>query len=142
MTTTIPTPSTLFGKRKAPVVPRPPKIETPQIAAPLDLSEPGVIVRPGMVETLDENVTHDGVVKAKHLKPGQRVRPFVNGKARGGERIVGSTERVQGGAYVKITWASPHSPSEHKAAYRWFDQSLVGTPVVVLKPGFVSYEEV
>lgn len=135
---TVPTPSTIFANRKAPVVPAPPA----RTAAPIDVNEPGTIVRPGMVEVLDENVTHDGVVKAKHLQRGQRVRPYVRGQARGSERVVGSVERTQGGAFVKITWASPHSPEERAASYRFFDEALVGTPMVVRKPGFVAYQEV
>lgn len=135
--TTTPSPLAVFANRKAPVLPAP-----PQIAAPIALDEPGTIVRPGMVEALDENVPHDGVVKAKHLKRGQRVKPFVHGEARGSERIVGKVERLQGGSIVKITWASAHAPEERKAAYRFFDESLVGTPTIVRKPGFVAYKEV
>lgn len=137
MTTTVPTPAAIFANRKAPVIPA-----APQIAAPIALAEPGNIVRPGMVEVLDESVPHDGVVKAKHLKRGQRVRPFVHGEARGSERIVGRVERIQGGAMVKITWASPHAPEERAASYRFFNEALVGTPSLVRKPGFVAYQEV
>lgn len=134
--TTIPSPSTLFANRKAPVMPA-----RPQIAAPIALEEPGTVVRPGMIEVLDENVLHDGVVKAKHLLRGQRVRPYVHGEARGSERIIAKVERIQGGSMVRITYASAHAPEERKAAYRFFDESLVGTPMVVRKPGFVAYQE-
>lgn len=137
MTTTIPTPSAVFANRKAPVIPAP-----PQISAPIALEEPGNIVRPGMVEVLDESVPHDGVVKAKHLRRGQRVRPYVHGEARGSERIVGKVERIQGGSFVRITWASPHAPEERAASYRFFDEALVGTPSLVSKPAFVAYQEV
>ena len=136
MTTIIPSPSTVFANRKATVLPAP-----PQIAAPIALEEPGTIVRPGMVKVLDEDLLHDGVVKAKHLKRGQRVKPYVHGEARGSERVIGNVERIQGGSMVKITYASPHAPEERKAAYRFFDETLVGTPVVVRKPGFVAYSE-
>ncbi|NUS02010.1 MAG: hypothetical protein HOV97_05535 [Nonomuraea sp.] len=135
-TTSIPTPSAVFAKRKAPALP-----PRPQIVAPISLDEPGTIVRPGMIEVLDDDLKHDGAVKAKHLKRGQRVRPLVHGEPRGSERVVGKVERIQGGAFVRITWASPHAPEERKAAYRFHDESLVGGPVIVRKPGFVAYQE-
>jgi hypothetical protein len=140
MTTTVPTPA-IFAGRKQAVVPSAPQ-RPARIAATINTAEPGTIVRPGLVDEVIEEI-HDGVIKTKNLEKGQRVRPFVHGEARGGERIVERTERLQGGAIVRVTWASKHAPSEHKAAYRWFDESLVGVIVekVVQKPGFVSYQE-
>lgn len=141
--TTIPNPLAVFGNRKAPAIPA-----RPQVAAPVDLADPGVIVRPGLVPQVLADVTHDGVVKAKHLQRGQRVRPFVRDRKtgeqapRGSERIVGSVKRVQGGAFVEITWASAHSTETRPAAYRFHDEALVGGPVVVHAPGFVAYQEV
>lgn len=142
-TTATPNPLAVFGNRKAPAMPA-----RPQIAAPIDLTDPGTIVRPGLVEVVADDVVHDGVVKAKHLKRGQRVRPFVRDREtgeqspRGSERIVGSVERIQGGAFVKITWASAHSAETRPASYRFFDEALVGGPVVINVPGFVAYQEV
>ena len=141
--TMTPNPLAVFGNRKARILPA-----APQIAAPIALEDPGTIVRPGTVEVISEEITHDGVVKAKHLKRGQRVRPFVRDRKtgeqapRGSERIVGSIERVEGGSFVQITWASPHAPERRPAAYRFHDESLVGGPVIVRKPGFVAYREV
>ena len=135
-----PTPA-IFATRKKPVVPAAPQ-RPARISATIDTTEPGTIVRPGLVPEIIESI-HDGVVKSKHLERGQRVRPFVHGEARGSERIVANVERLQGGAVVRVTWASAHAPSEHKAAYRWFDESLVGVVVehIVRKPGFVNYQE-
>jgi hypothetical protein len=67
------------------------------------------------------------VIKAKHLKRGQIVRPFLHGEPKGSPRIVDTVLRL--GATVSITFSSPHPPVEVKAAYRYYDESLVGTPV-------------
>jgi len=136
----VPTPA-IFANRKRAVTPAAPQ-RPARISATIDLAEPGTIVRPGLVPEIVENI-HDGVVKTKHLERGQRVRPYVHGQPRGGERIVANVERLQGGAVVRVTWASLHAPSEHPAAYRWFDESLVGVIVeqIVRKPGFVNYQE-
>ena len=137
---TTPTPSTLaaFAKKRA----VPPAPSVPKIAAIIEPSDPGNIVRPGLRHEVIEEV-HNGVVKTKHLRVGQRVRPFVHGQPRGGERIVAKTTRQDGGAMVEVEWASGHPTSQHKAAYRWYDASLDGATVqrVVAKPGFVSYQE-
>lgn len=109
--TTTPNPATVFGNRKPALIAAP--VDTTEIAAPHDPT------------------THDGIVKAKHLGSvkGQEVRAYLNGAPRGGVRVVGSVERIDDGAMVRITWSSAHTPSEHKAAYRWFVPSLVGTPI-------------
>lgn len=135
------TPSPTLLARKKVAVPAPPPQPQPALVVKID-NDPGHIVRPGLV---DEVVTtiHTGVVKTKHLRRGQRVRPFVHGEPRGGERIVEKVRRLEDGAEVEVTWASGHGVTTHKAAYRWHDASLVGTEVqhVVKAPGFVAYEE-
>lgn len=111
MSATTPNPATVFGNRK------------PMIAAPINASE---------VATPHDPTKHDGIVKAKHLESvakGLEVRAYLNGAPRGGVRVVESVERLGDGATVRITWSSAHAPSEHKAAYRWFVPSLVGTPI-------------
>lgn len=108
-TTTIPNPATVFGARKA----------APQLAAPVDTTAPAAPHDP---------TKHDGVVKSKHLKKGQVVRAWNSEHGpRGGERTVESIERLGDGAMVRVHWSSAHAPSEHKAAYRWFDAALAGT---------------
>lgn len=135
-------------------------------AQPVKPGDPGRIVRPGTVEVLSDTETHDGVVKAKTLVLGQRVRPWLHGEPKGGERIVGKirslkaeeaaellnaagtlkepieAKALKNGDYVQITWASAHVPEIRKAAYRFFDKDLVGTPLVVKQAALVAYEQV
>lgn len=128
MTTTTPNPAQVFGSRK---------IEAPQtaITAVVEPSDHSKLVRPGLVTS-----QHDGVVKAKQLKPGQKVRAFLQGAPRGAERVVGKVTRLGDGAMVQIEWASGQPTSEYKAAYRWHDASLEGSPIS--KPALVAYQEV
>lgn len=136
---TMPTPATIFANKKRPPLPAAP---TPAVIAKVEPADPGKLVRPGLVdEVLD--VIHDGVVKTKHLKRGQRVRPYLHGAARGSERVVDKVERLDDGAMVRVSFASAHPTQEFKAAYRWYDESLDGATIqhVVKKPGFVSYQE-
>lgn len=139
-----PNPKAVFGNRKAPVIPAPP-VHTPVVVAQVQPIEPGQIVRPGYVDAIETSI-HDGVVKAKHLQKGQRVRAYLHGKPQGGERIVQNVTRVPDtdGALVEIEWASGHPTSQHKAAYRWHDASLVGTSVdrIVKQPALIAYQEV
>ena len=127
--TAVPTPA-IFAK-KAPLV------------AKVSPSEPAKIVRPGTAEDVVTSV-HDGVVKTKHLKPGQSVRAFVRGEPRGSVHVVSKIERLEGGALWRVEFSSGHPTLEYKAAYRWFDESLVGSVVqhVVKRPALVAYEEV
>lgn len=135
--TSTPTPATLFGNRKAATVP-PAPVRTPQQIAVINPTDPGKRVTLGLV---DEVVTtlHDGVVKTKHLERGQRVRAFVKGEPRGGERIVDTVTKIEDGEYWHVTFASPHPAMDYKAAYRWYDASLKGTevPHLVKRQGFV-----
>lgn len=130
---TIPTPM-IFANRKAPL-PEPPVIKVLAVVEPQD---PGKVVTLG---TRDDVVTtvHTGVVKTKHLKRGQRVRPFVHGEARGSERVVGKVTKIDDGAFWHVEWASAHPAQDYRAAYRWFDEALAGADVqhVVKVPAFV-----
>jgi len=116
-----PTPAALVGlKRHASIA------STTQIAAQVTETAPGKIVRP--VQTAEAvNEIHDGVIKARQLKPGQTVRPYLHGSPRGSERVVETVTRVEDGAMVEITYSSPHPAAKVKAAYRFYDASLVGT---------------
>lgn len=125
MTQTPPNPATVFANRK---------IET-QVVADLTPSDHVKIVRPGRITG-----HHDGVVKAKHLKPGQTVRAFLHGEARGGERTVGTVKRIEDGAFVEVEWSSGHPTATYKAAYRWYDEKLAGK--TISKPALVDYQEV
>lgn len=128
MSATTPNPMTVFGARKAPAV-------TTAIAAVVTPNEPGKIVRPGLVTS-----EHDGVVKAKHVKKGQKVRAFIHGKAVGGERVVGKVTRIDDGASVEIEWASGHPTAQYKAAYRFHDAALQGS--AIKRPALIAYQEV
>lgn len=134
---TIPTPATLFANRRGPVAP--PPAPAPRIVAQIQAADPGKVVTLGLVDTVVETA-HDGVVKTKNLLPGQRVRAFIRGEARGGERIVKNVTKVDDGAVWHVEFASAHPDQDYKAAYRWYDESLVGTTVqhVVKSPGFVA----
>lgn len=90
---------------------------------------------PGQVMTLGTRVVeqvaiHDGVIRAKHLRPGQVVRAWLHGAPRGGEREVATVESFDNGSMVRITWATPHPVSEVKAAYRYYDKALEGQQIV------------
>ena len=95
-------------------------------------------VRPGIV-TEEKTVINDGIVKAKNLKPGQVVRPYLNGEARGAAKVVDKVERLGDGAFVRVSYSSAHQTVEVKAGYRFYDESLDGKPekVTVKRPGFV-----
>jgi hypothetical protein len=125
-------PSPMIMKNR-PVAPKRP--EVPQVVAKVDPAEPAKVVRPGLALTYGK---HHGIVKTKQLQPGQRVRPFLHGEPRGGERIVETVTKLDDGAMVEITWASGHPTATYKAAYRWFDADLVGTPVAYVAPAFVA----
>jgi hypothetical protein len=101
------------------------------------------LVRPGLREQVVE-VLHDGVIKAKTLKSGQKVRAFLHGAPRGGERTVSKVTRSQDGATVIVEFSSPHPTTEYKAAYRFYDATLVDTVVRHIEkvPALVAYEEV
>lgn len=99
---------------------------TAQITAELS---PGQVVTLGS-RTVEQVIVHDGVIRAKHLKPGQVVRAWLHGEPRGGERQVESVESIEGGAMVRITWATEHPVSEVKAAYRYHDKTLEGQRTV------------
>lgn len=138
---TAPTPALLAALAKKPAaVPARPVL--PRLAVDLEPAEPAKIVRPGTRKQIVEFVS-DGVFKTKHLMVGQRVRPYVHGQPRGGERIVAKVERQNNGATYKVTWASGHGVTEHAAAYRWFDASMVGETLqrVVPVAALVAYEE-
>lgn len=130
----IPTPA-LLAKR-----PTLAQAQTQQVVAALD---PSQRARPGLVSTVVQTI-HTGEVRTKHLVAGQSVRPLVRGQAMGAERVVESITKIENGAFWRITWSTPHVPQVCKAAYRWHDESLVGSVVqtVVQKPGFVAYQEV
>lgn len=101
------------------------------------------IVRPGMRDVEVFSI-HDGVVKAKHLKPGMSVRPYVHGEPRGAERVIKNVSRVGDGANVLIECESGFDPQERPAAYRWYCEALDGATVsrTVKTPALVPYQEV
>lgn len=113
------------------------------LAAHIDPEHDARLVRPGTRDVLTYD-THDGVVKAKHLKPGMTVRAFLHGRPCGGERVVESVERIDDGAMVRVAFSSPHPATEYKAAYRFYVEELAGQPIpkTVQVPALVPYEEV
>lgn len=135
------TPSPLMFAKPRPPKPLPPRPE-PQIIAAIEPTDPGNVVTLGLVPELVESL-HDGVVKTKQLKRGQRVRPFVHGKPCGGERIVERVTKVDNGAVWHVEFATAHPAQDFKAAYRWHDESLVGTTrqEIIKVPGFVPAHE-
>lgn len=133
---TVPNPSVMARLKAKPVV--------KAIVVDVTPSQPAKgLVRPGF-ETVVHIDAHDGVIKAKHVKKGMKVRAYVHGKPSGGERVVDTVERSKDGSMVTISFSSPHPTTEYKAAYRFFVQTLVGTPVerVTQVPALVAYEEV
>ena len=114
-----------------------------KIVADLDPAAKAKVVRPGTrkVRTMS---THDGVVKAKHLKPGMEVRAWLHGEPKGGVRVVESVERSEDGAMVRVAFATPHPTTDYKAAYRFFVEALFGMPIESYEtvPALVAYEEV
>ena len=80
-------------------------------------------------------VLHDGVVKTKHLRPGQRVRPCIYGVPRSSERTVESVTRLGDGSWCHVTFSSPHPAADFKAAYRWHDASLAGQTIEIVEIG-------
>lgn len=107
---------------------KPVSAPTTAVVADVQPEQRAKIVRPGP--------THDGVVKAKQLKEGMKVRAFLHGQPRGGERVVKSVEKIDDGAMVRVTFSSAHPPADYKAAYRFHCEALVR------EPAFVAYEEV
>lgn len=130
----VPTPA-IFANRKAPVVPAPP---VTRVIAAIEPTDPGKRVTLGVRDEVFTTV-HDGVVKTKALQRGQRVRPWVHGEARGGERIVAKVTKIDDGTMWRVEWASAHPTQDYKAAYRWFDASLEGADVQHVRkvPAFV-----
>lgn len=122
--------------------PAPKKPKAQPVLAKIEPTDPGKVVRPGTQPTVVE-VEHDGVVKAKHLEPGQHVRPWLHNEARGSVRIVEAVTPNDDGSEVYIEFASAHPAAWFKAAYRWFDADLKGTTIQQVKhvPAFVSYFE-
>jgi hypothetical protein len=102
--------------------------------------EPGSVVRPG-TRVVEKAVTHDGVIKAKHLEAGMVVRAWVHGAPRGGVRVVKAVTKSSDGSTVTVEFSSPHPTTEYKAAYRFFVPKLKGTPVIVTtrEPALVDY---
>jgi len=88
---------------------------------PTDLAKIKVIVAALPLDKPAKNF-ESGVVKAKHLRRGQIVRPFLHGEPKGSERVVDTVLRL--GPTVSITFSSPHPPVEVKAAYRYHDASI------------------
>lgn len=144
---TTPNPASVFGSRKVTAPPAPPK--TQALVAKVEPSDPGKLVRPGFADVV-ESYIHDGVFKTKQLQPGQRVRAYVRdhttGKSlpRGAERIVERANKIGDGEFWEVQWASGHPTSQHKAAYRWHDESMDGATShrVVKQAALVPYEEV
>lgn len=156
MTTNTPNPSIMARFTK-------PVVQSVVVAnEPVTPTDPGRIVRPGLVPTVTEDL-HDGVVKAKHLKPGQDVRPWHSQHgARGSERTVLKVRKItdtdelaalaasgviresdpQPGGYVEVSYSTLHPSQVLKSAYRFHDSALAGTPLVKNLPGFVAYQEV
>lgn len=124
---------------KTPAIPPKPTA----VVADLEADTTAKIVRPGTREVTIEG-QHDGVVKAKHLVEGQEVRAWLHGGPKGSVRTVDTVTRSEDGATVTVTFSSPHPTTEYKAAYRFFDEALVGTPVFTKTrvPALVAYEEV
>ena len=123
----IPTPAALAHRQVAVIEPdAKAKIEGP--------------VRPGLVETT-VSLTHDGVVKTKHLEEGMVVRPFVHGQPRGAERTIQSLTRIDDGAFWDVDTGD--MKQSYKAAYRWYCEALDGKPIqkTVKTPGFVPYHQ-
>lgn len=112
-------------------------------AAVVEPDSKAKLVRPGFVPEQVQSI-HDGVVKSKNLEPGQSVRPWVHGAARGAERVVKSVEKVGNGSTVLIEFVSGFDPQERAAAYRWYCEALDGATVTktVRKPALVAYQEV
>lgn len=129
----------LMPQFKVPVVDVEP---TERIVSEFD-AEAGAKVRPGFKIQIVET-PHDGVIKAKNAQPGQTVRAFLNGEPRGGERVVDSVTPNEDGSLINITFLSAHPTTEYKAAYRFYVEDLVGTPVRTRRqvPALVPYEEV
>lgn len=111
--------------------------------ATIDGNDPGKVVTLGRRNQVVESI-HTGVIKTKQLTPGARVRAFIRGEARGGERVVASVTKIDDGAFWHVEFSSAHPAQDYKAAYRWFDESLVGSTVrhTVKVPAFVAkYDE-
>jgi hypothetical protein len=113
---------------------RPVQVAT-NIAAEVDVTAPGRVVRPGVVEVVS---AHDGVIKAKQLAPGMKVRSWLHGKACGSEKVVSKVTRVEDGTMIEVEFSSGHPTSRFKPAYRFFVAALQGTEVVTRKRALVE----
>lgn len=65
-------------------------------------------------------VDQNRVVKTKNLRPGSKVRHFLNGQVVGLERQVGTCTKIDDGFEWAVTWASGQPDATYKAAYRWY----------------------
>ena len=140
---TTPSPS-VMPKFKRPTEPEAPVVEE-RIVAEFQ-PKTGSRVRPGFTVQIVEK-PHDGVIKAKQLvkmEPGTVVRAFLHGEPRGGERTVETAVPSEDGSVVTVTFSSNDPVTEYKAAYRFYVDALVGTPVQERRtvPALVEYEEV
>lgn len=144
------TPTPLFmPARRTEKTARPVQITADLIEdAPAQLTGPGLVeitglVRPGLVDEVTVS-KHDGIIKAKNLKPGQVVRAYLHGAPRGGERVVDTVERSEDGGTVHVTFSSQHPANDYKAAYRFYVEALVGTDVTTTHKvhALVPYQEV
>lgn len=155
-TTTTITPSPAMFAKKKPAIAR-------VIAADITPSDPGRIVRPGTRKEYTGE-THDGVLKAKALREGMVVRSFLHGQPKGADKTVEYArklnkideikhlleegaitlregEEAQPGAFVEVTFSSPHPTMYVRAAYRFHSVALAGTPLATDVPAFVAYQE-
>lgn len=148
MNTNTATPSPLvMAQFRRPVPPplpeRMPSRKEVQVAVvPVTDLTPGKIVRPTGRRTVLVTKVDDGVRKAKQLVTGQRVRPYIKGKAVGGERVVESVERINDGESVRIAFASGHPTQDYKPAYRWVDLDAVGREIQVRESAESVFVEV
>ncbi len=120
MTTTVPTPLMMPQHR---------------VAAEINEHDKVKSVRPGLIR-----VEHDGILKAKQVKPGLEIQSYLHDKPCGSIKTVETVTRSEDGATVTLTFSSAHPTLTYKAAYRFYVPGLAGT--VSTRPGFVSHGEV
>lgn len=110
-----------------------------QVAAEIHPLEPGRVVRPGFIEQVQEG-QHDGVEKAKYIKPGQVVQSFLHGQPRGSAKTVATVTMTEDNERVRIEFSSAHPTQEFKPAYRFYVAELAGTVVTNVKkvPAFID----
>lgn len=146
MTNNIPSPLVMANFRRpvappAPPAPAQPVVQNIAITPVTDLT-PGKIVRPTGRRTVLVTKVDDGVRKAKQIQPGMRVRPYLNGEAKGGERVVSSVERINDNTLVRITFSSGHPTQDYKPAYRFIDLDAVGREIQVRESAESVFVEV